>query len=288
MAQTLMGALQQALRAATGTTQSYEGDWHAYLDAQGIQKGQWDGRVLDYYKLMTGNTNGTASSAHQYFLLNGATKTISAYGYNFAASGDYFSTPSSFANQITGDLTLVVEAALDNWSPASVQVLVAKDNVSAGGRSYALNIQVGGFPRLNFSVDGTNIISVTCDTAIPAVNGIREHIAVERTASTGKVRFYTSNDMITWTQLGSEITSTTGNIFAGNAPVQFGNLASLSYALQGKVYDSEIYAGLAITGTATLKVDFDPWEWVSGTTWVASETGETWTINGGALIYKAA
>jgi hypothetical protein len=286
MANTLMGDLQAAFRSITGSVQSYEGDWHTYLDTQGVPKGQWDARVWQYGNLM-GLRNHTASSAHEYFLHQGAIGTVSAYAGGFTSSGDYFSTPDSVANSITGDITLIVEAALDDWTPSAVNVLIAKDSVSAGGRSYALNIQTSGAPRFNFSLDGSTIISVTAD-AIPAfTDGIRSHIAVERTAATGKVRFYTSPDHITWTLLGTEQTAATGNIFDGNAVVQFGNLASLAYDLKGKIYDSEGYAGLAISGTgAVMKFDFDPEDSTGGSSWTSSETGEVWTANGGAYAYK--
>lgn len=287
MANSLMGELQRAVRAVTGTKGSYEGDWHAYFDMQGIPAGQFNGRMLTYGKMLRGYIS-TFDAAHNYLLLNGPSKAISAYGYNIVSNGDYFSTPSATANQITGDITLVVEAALDDWAPSAVNVLVAKDSVSAGGRSYALNIQTSGAPRFNYSLDGNTIVSITAD-AVPAfTNGIRNHIAVERTAATGKVRFYTSPDHITWTQLGTEQTGTSGNIFAGNAVVQFGNLSSLAYDLKGKIYDSEAYAGLYISGTgAVMRYDFDPEDWVSGSTFTGSETGEVWTLNGNVLIFKA-
>lgn len=224
------------------------------------------------------------------FDINGAVSCLvvtTAYGYNMVASGDYFSTPNAVANQITGNLSLITEIALTSYTPAAVETLIAKDSVSAGGRSYALNVQTTGNPRLNYSLDGSTVISVTSSAALPFAANTRIHLGVEREASTGKVRFYTSTDgSVTWTQLGTEQTGASGNIYAGNAIVQFGNLSSLSYALNGKVYDSEAYAGLAITSptTAVMKFDFDPGEWVSGTTWTSSETGEVWTINGNAKV----
>lgn len=287
MAQTLMGALQAALRTITGSAGTYEGDWHSYLDTQGIPAGQFNGRLLQYAKLIN-PTISTFDAAHERFLTRGPSYAISAYGYNFAASGDYFSTPSAVANQVTGDLTLVVESALTAWTPAATEVLIAKDSVSAGGRSYSLSIQTSGFPRLNVSLDGSTIVSATANAKPPFTDGKRGHLGVERVAATGVVTFYYSYDMITWVQLGTPQSTTAGNIFAGNAVVQFGNLASLSYALNGKIYDSEIYAGLAISGTGVLKVDFDPSDWTSGTTWTSSDTGEVWTINGNALVFKAA
>lgn len=210
-----------------------------------------------------------------------------AYGYNMVSSGDYFSTPDSAANSITGDITLVIEAALTDWTPAAVNTFVSKDGV-ATNRSYSFTVQTNGTLRFNYSLLGLTIVSITSSVAPSFVDGKKYHVAVERESATGKVRFYTSNDHTTWTQLGTEQTGVAGNIYNGTAPVEFGNLASASYALVGKIYDSEAYAGLYVTSpsTAVMKYDFDPADWVSGSSFTSSETGEVWTLNGNALIYK--
>ena len=206
------------------------------------------------------------------------------YGYNFATSGDYFSTPDSVANSITGDISFVVDCALDDWTPAAVNTLLSKDGISATTRSYAFNIQpTTGYPSLNFSTDGTTIISVTANAAPTVADGGRIHVGVQREASTGQVKFYTSPDHVTWTQLGTTQTGATGAIFDSTTQVHFGNLTSTSLSLAGKIYDVEIYSGLYFTGSATLKVDFDPADWTTGSTWTAVDTGEVWTINGNAL-----
>ena len=207
------------------------------------------------------------------------------YGYNFAASGDYFSTPDSVANSITGDISFVVDCALDDWTPATTNTLLSKDGVSATTRSYAFNIQpTTGYPRLNFSTDGTTIISVTADAAPTVADGGRIIVGVQREASTGQVKFYTTTDRVTWTQLGTTQTGATGAIYDSTTQVHFGSLTSTSLSLAGKIYDSEIYSGLYFTGSATLKVDFDPADWTTGYTWTSTDTGEVWTINGNALL----
>ena len=43
-------ALQTALRASTGTALTYEGDWHAYWDSQGISSGRFNERMLEWIK----------------------------------------------------------------------------------------------------------------------------------------------------------------------------------------------------------------------------------------------
>jgi hypothetical protein len=210
-----------------------------------------------------------------------------AYGYGATSSGDYFSTPDSAATSITGNITIIVEAALDDWTPSTVNVLVAKDNISSQ-RSYAFNVQTNGNIRFNYSLNGSSIISVTSSAAPSFIDGKKYHVAVERESATGKVRFYTSKDHRTWTQLGTEQTGTSGAIYDGTARVEFGNLAASSFALVGKIYDSEAYAGLAITDptNAVMKFDFDPADWTSGTTFTSKDTGEVWTLNGNVAIYK--
>ena len=211
-----------------------------------------------------------------------------SYGYNMSVAGDSFSTPNAVANQITGDLTLIVEAALTDWTPTVANVLLAKDGVSAGTRSYQLAVLSTGVLQFSVSLNGSTLTTVSSSVAPSFIDGKRYHIAVERVAATGAVKFYTSPDHITWTQLGTTQSTTAGNIYAGTAQVEFGNLAALSYALVGKIYDSEGYAGLAITSplSAVIKFDFDPYDWISGTTFTSKETGEVWTLNGNALISK--
>jgi hypothetical protein len=210
-----------------------------------------------------------------------------SYGYNMSAAGDYFSTPDSAAASITGNITLIVEAALTDWTPSSINVLVAKDNATTQ-RSYALTVQTNGTIRFNYSLNGSTLISITSSVAPSFIDGKKYHVAVERESSTGRVRFYTSTDGKTFTQLGTEQTGTSGSIYDSTSPVQFGNLSALSYALVGKIYDSEAYAGLYITDkpNAIMKYDFDPGDWVSGSTFTSKETGEVWTLNGSATIYK--
>jgi hypothetical protein len=210
-----------------------------------------------------------------------------AYGYNMTSAGDYFSTPDSAATSITGDITLIVEAALTDWTPGTINVLVSKDGVTLN-RSYSLTVQTNGTIRFNYSLLGLSVISITSSVAPSFVNGKKYHVAVERESSTGKVRFYTSKNGRDFTQLGTEQTGTAGAIYDGTAQVEFGNLSALSYALVGSIYDSEGYAGLAITDpvNAVMKYDFDPADWTSGTAFTSKETGEVWTLNGNAAIYK--
>lgn len=229
--------------------------------------------------------NALSARGHWYLAFY---KEFSSYGGNMTAAGDYFSTPDSVNNSITGNISIIVDAALDDWTPTAVNVLVSKDGVSTGTRSYAFNVQTNGTLRFNFSLDGNTIVSATSTVAPSFANGNRYHVAVERESATGKVRFYTGTNHMNMTLLGTEVTATSGNIANTTSQLEFGNLAALGYELVGKIFDSEIYSGLAVSDTANsvMKVDFDPTDWTTGSTWVSEDTGETWTINGNARVTR--
>ena len=215
-------------------------------------------------------------------------KELSSYGYNMTSAGDFFSTPDSVANSITGNISFIIDVSLNDWTPTVGNCLVAKDGVSAGTRSYQFAVRTDGKLQLAFSINGTAIITAVSTVAPSFIDGNRYHVAVERESTTGKVRFYTGTNRLNLTLLGTEVTSTSGAIADTSATVQFGNLSSLAYELSGKVFDSEIYSGLAVTDNinAILKVDFDPTDWTTGSTWVSADTGETWTLNGNAKVFR--
>lgn len=236
--------------------------------------------------------NSTGALGVKYFttMPDGITpinSNTAKFAYNCLATGDNFSTPDAPANRITGNITLAAWVAPTSWTPATVQTVVSKDSVSAGGRSYALNIQpTTGTLRLNVSLDGSTILQYTSTVGTGFAAGTKHAIGVERESATGLVRFYVSEDKLTWTQLGATVAGTAGAIFAGNAPVQFGSLASTGLLFDGRMYDSEIFNGLAITDGGVVSVDFDPSNWTTGTTWTAIDSGEVWTINGNARVYQ--
>lgn len=69
----LQSDLQAAIRALTGTTEQWTGDWHALFDLVGIPAGQWGERLIAYYQLKVVNDPSiTVGAALNYFLLNPA------------------------------------------------------------------------------------------------------------------------------------------------------------------------------------------------------------------------
>lgn len=102
---------QASIRAVTGTTQTYEGDWHALWDSLGTSGTTFNERMLNYI-----NTKLSAS----YTEINGAMAALAANNSvdNFQALGTFTpgsSTPSkmlledgtSFLLLETGDFLLL-------------------------------------------------------------------------------------------------------------------------------------------------------------------------------------
>lgn len=199
-------------------------------------------------------------------------------------AGNYASTPDSAANSVTGDLDLRVKVALDDWTPATLDALISKwDDTAANQRSYILYMRVTGFMELDFSSDGTAATGVQSTAAVPATDGAVIWVRVTLDGDDGGgnkvVKFYTSTDGVSWTQLGATNTSAgTTTIFDGTAALEVGayNPGGTSLVAKGKFYRAQVYNGIG----GTLVVDFDTGVTTgrSQTTLIAT-TGEVWTIN---------
>lgn len=204
------------------------------------------------------------------------------YGWLRGNAADRFTSPDSAAADITGDIELVARVSLDDWTPASDNTFIAKR--TAGQWSYQFDVVSGGRFRLALTSDGSSAIVVNSSTANTLTDGQTYWVRINRTASTGTVRFFFAADQNTipssWTQLGTDVSGTSGNIWAGTAALEIGTtLGGTSSPLAGRVWYLELRNGIG--GSAALI--FNPSLYTSGTTFTAS-TGEVWTLNGGATI----
>ena len=98
-----------------------------------------------------------------------------------------------------------------------------------------------------------------------------------------ETKFYTSTDGETWTQLG--LTKTDSVVVPGItiATAQVGAYNSGSGGLNfvGDIWRAQVFD--TIDGTAPV-LDFNPPDWLTGSTWVSKETGNTWTNVGAATF----
>ena len=210
------------------------------------------------------------------------------FGYLNGVAGNYFSTPDSVAVSITGDIDIRVNAAADDWTPAAAADLISKWGGGGAGTSvsFKLALNTNGTLRLQWSADGSASAGIKDSTvAVPfadmASGWVRATLDVDNGAAGNDVKFYTSTDGVTWTQLGTTVTTAgVTSIFDSAAVVMVGARDTGSAGnFFGKTLRAQIYNGIA----GTLVADFNPALFTSGTTFTAS-TGEVWTRNAGAYI----
>lgn len=198
------------------------------------------------------------------------------------ASGNYASTPDSAATSITGDIDIRVMLAADSWVSGSFQTILSKYAEVDTQRSYWFGVTASGVLRFVWSADGT-ITTEMLSTGTPgfvagSAHWVRVTLDVDNGAAGKSAKFYTSEDGIVWTQLGSTVTTAgTTSIFDGPAGVELGAYgpAHSVNLLAGKVFRAQVYNGIE----GTLVADFDVADAMSGATSVVSASGETWTIN---------
>jgi hypothetical protein len=221
---------------------------------------------------------------------------VPAYYGNFpGASGDYISTPDSAALDVLGDIELIAYAAATVWTPAAAQVLFAKFVYSTPNRSYQIFLNTNGKLTLETSYDGTNAVSGQSTVAPSITDGsglwIKANLDVNDGAGNRVYNFYTSNDpvittpaSVSWTQLGTTVTTAgTTTIFNSIAGLEIGSDNSGDNRFAGKIHRAIVKNGIGGTTVA----DYNANDYVTGSTFVSSTTGETYTLNGATSVVKA-
>lgn len=201
-------------------------------------------------------------------------------------TGSYASTPDAAALDITGDIDLRVHVAMDDWSSAYQYLLTKWTGGSSPptNRSYALMTNLSGGLRFLWS-DGTTIFTKDSTAGHGVANGaakwLRATLDVDNGAAGNDVRFYTSDDGVSWTQLGSTVTTAgVTAIASGTSQLEIGGaFAGTSFSAQGRFFQAQVYSGI----DATLVADFDPSRDASysSLSWTSATTGETWTVTPG-------
>lgn len=201
----------------------------------------------------------------------------------FTGTGQ-ISTPASVAvNAVTGGQFAVrAKLALDDWSPAAVVSIL--DQVSNSGNSaFYFNVNAGGYLAVGLSEDGGSFILDCPSTAVvPAADGATIWVRADFDASiASEVRFYTSTNGTTWTDLGSPVSLPNGRGLDSDVPLWIGRGRDVGGQLSGKVYRVEVQDGI---GGGTVVAVFDASDAALGATSVVAGTGETWTLSGAVAI----
>ena len=187
--------------------------------------------------------NGYDGAGFVMFDADFSTQTADALAFN-ATSGtsikadglvlsggkqQYAIVPDSAALSITGDIDIKTKITMSNWSnPGSTGYPVSK---SAGGatRSFYLRVLNSGVLQLVWTPTGSYLdyvytqSTVGAGVADGATKWIRATLDVDNGSSQRVVKFYTSDNGTTWTQLGTTITTAgTTSIFDGTDRLTIG------------------------------------------------------------------
>lgn len=146
---------------------------------------------------------------------------------------DYYMTvPDSAATSITGDIDVRVRVQLPTITPAINSALASKFTTTGNQRSWFLDLQTTGKLAFFWSVDGIASLNRVATVALPAgiANGLywlRATLDVDNGAAGHDVKFYYSQDAVTWTQIGTTVTTAgTTSIFDGTSTTQFNGRGS--------------------------------------------------------------
>lgn len=195
-------------------------------------------------------------------------------------AGNYASTPSTPATQVTGDMQLDADVHPDSWRPGLSATLIAKRSGSTG--EYCFRIFGGGSGVLHlFWYEGATIRIATSTVAPPADAGrLRLRATRAFSGSIATVKFFTSTDGVAYTQLGANVVLTAGP----PTPTALPLAVAADEPATMRVYSAAVRSG--VDGPVVAR--FDASRSVEPHTTVSSATGETWTITRAATGRKAA
>ena len=200
-------------------------------------------------------------------------------------TSNYISVPDETALDITGDLDLRARVALDDWTPATEAAFVGKWNSAGNQRSYMFSITGAGLLSLYWTTDGATTITRTATVVSGIADGatkwVRATLDVNNGASGHDVKFFTSDNGTSWTQLGSTVTTAgTTSVYSGTALATVGAFTpGTSGAFSGKAYNAQIFASINDTDK---RLDVDLTTNVTSATYdqFTATTGQLCTING--------
>lgn len=204
---------------------------------------------------------------------------------------DALETPDAAVLDVSGDLDLRLDVALEDWSESQ---MLALRYVPSANSCWALEI-VDGFPTLLWSPDGTlaSRIVQTCTQELMAYHGQRLALRVLLDINNGaggyELRFYTGRtvDDTEWQLLGAPIVGAAPtSVFAGTAPLEIGHGSAfnalpsggLLNRLRGRVYALKLLDG------PTVKVSMKTSAATVGGTSFVDAGGLTWTRQGAAFF----
>ncbi len=196
------------------------------------------------------------------------------------------STPDSAALSIIGDIDVRYKLApVGTWVSL---VLGGKDDGFGVNREWQLQVSAPGTVVLTWWDSGGTLQSATSTAAVGTVFGsgvlgwLRFTLQVNNGAGGSNIKFYTSPDGTTWTQLGSTVTKAfTTSIRDQAAAVTIGATATVTGTNAANFYRAQIRNNILDDGTGIVfDADFTTKAFGANTFVESSVNAATVTING--------
>jgi len=207
-------------------------------------------------------------------------------------AGNYLNSPDiAFPLE---KITIITKLKPTDATPTSIQTIFSKSLDAGNQRSVTLKLLTTGFLRLTISPDGTSAAEITYDsTAISQLTDATEGwTKIEFDGDNGSnsiARFYDSlqsfdsEDLISWEQIGVDVSSTQTSIFNSTALLELGSHnAGATETFIGSIQQSVIYDGIG--STKTLVSDYNRIDPITSTTSTSWRTGQVWTERGSAAL----
>lgn len=189
--------------------------------------------------------------------LSGSGLVQSGLGYNNA------STPDSPPLSITGDIDIQAKVAMANWSAPTTRGYIVSKADGGSTRSFYLRVITGGFIQFVWTPTGAfaDYIYVQSTVGVGVADGatkwVRATLDVNNGSSQRVIKFYTSDDGITWTQLGTTVTQAgTTSIFDGPDALFIGATNQNDTPMIGTLYRVIIRNGYDGAGVVVFDADF--------------------------------
>lgn len=216
---------------------------------------------------------------HQALDVDAVTRFLKLPG----GAGDTATTPHAARFNVT-DLQFVAVLAPGDWASGVGQDLVVKG--AGTDYSFGLQLQANGKLKLTWSEDGTTPLTVTSAAAVSGTNGeslaLRVSLDTDDGAGGLSVTFEQSGNYDAdrlegdWVEIGAPATGGgTTSIHQGSSDIVLGDQDTI-----GRLYRFQLFGEI----DGGIIADFNPMRAAKGDASFEADTGETWTVNGGAAI----
>jgi hypothetical protein len=196
---------------------------------------------------------------------------------------DYFSADDFIP---AGDLDIRVLVAPDRWTPAFWQMFAGQYDTAINQRSWRFGVDVFDSLIANFSTDGFVDMGENGRLPLSVRDGSRSWMRVTIEVSEGRLRYWESEDGVTWTRLAEERSFRSGGqLHDSRGPVYVGSDRPRSdNPFDGKLYYLEIREGL--DGPVLTNLDFrDPDQMGETPASWTDEYGNEYTGSGSSWEY---